>query len=280
MTRSGGGPDHAGSIDGLRATLDGIAAAGRTVGLWWRDDDLERPTPALDALLDALGGHGIAPALAAVAGRLTPEAVAALAGSSARLFVHGWLHADHAAPGARKSEFGPERPAQVRLAEVAQGRQRLAALAGDRALACFVPPWNRLGDDLLGRLGEAGIAALSGFAPWTRPAPAAAVPRLDAHVDLVDWRGTRLALPAEVAAAALEARLRPPRSGDPAESPVDGPIGILSHHLVTGAAAWREWRPLLVALCGHPAVRWLDPAAALAAVGAVAGAGNETWRTG
>lgn len=272
-----------GGVDRLRAALDGLAAAGRTLRLWWRDDDLERPTPALDDLLAALGEHGIVPAIAAVAGRLEPAAVAAVAAGPARLFVHGWLHANHAGAGAKKSEFGPERPVEERLAEIAEGRRRLAALAGDRALACFVPPWNRIGADLPDRLGEAGIAALSAFAPPARPAVAGAVPRLDTHVDLVDWRGGRLPLTADAAAAGLADRIRPAIPAENRESPVDGPVGILSHHLVTGADAWRAWRPLLAVLSGHPAVRWLDPAAALAAVGVTpapgSGAGNQTRRT-
>lgn len=272
----------AGGVDQLRAALDRVAAAGGTVRLWWRDDDLERPGPALDTLLGTLGEHGIVPALAAIAGRVTPEAVAALAGGPARLFVHGWQHSNHAGPGGRKSEFGPERPAEARLAEIAEGRRRLDRLAGDRALPCFVPPWNRIGDDLLHRLGETGVTALSGFAAPGRTVPAAAVPRLDTHVDLIDWRGGREPLPGDAAAAALAARIRTPASGECHESPVDGPIGILSHHLVTGAAAWRAWRPLLALLAGHPAVRWLNPAEALtAALGApAAGTEDETRRVG
>lgn len=265
------------AVDRLREVLDAVGGRGGRVDLWWRDDDLERPTPALAALLEALGEHGVAPALAAVPGRLVPEAVAAA--GAARLLPHGWLHADHAGPGAKKSEFGPERPLDARLAEIAAAWGRLSALAGDRALACFVPPWNRIGADLPGRLRETGVAALSAFVPpRRRPAPAA-VPRLDTHVDLIDWRGCRAPLPAEAVAAALAARIAAPIAAPPAErheTSVDGPIGILSHHLVTGAPAWRAWRPLLAMLAGHPAVRWLDPEAALAAVGV----GTETRRTG
>lgn len=258
-------------LDRLRATLDALAEPGGSVGLWWRDDDLERPTPALGALLEELAGHGIVPALAAVSGRVESAAVAALAGTPARLFVHGWMHANHARPDDKKSEFGPERSLDVRLAEVADGRRRLSVMAGDRALACFVPPWNRIGDDLLHRLGAAGIVAVSGFAPWGRAASAAGVPRLDTHVDLIDWRSDRTPLPTEAVAAALEDRISTRLATARHETRVDAPIGILSHHLVTDAAAWRLWRPLLVALASHPAVRWLDPAAALADAGAETG---------
>ena len=279
MTAAAGG-----ASDRLRATLDSVAGAGRTVALWWRDDDLQRPTPELDILLAELGGHGIVPGLAAVAGLLVPEAVE-VAGAG-RLLVHGWRHLNHAEPGTKKSEYGPERPLDVRLTEIAEAWRRLAALGGDLALSCFVPPWNRIGDDLPGRLGETGIRVLSGFAsPHRAPVPAA-VPRLDTHIDLVDWRGGRVPLSAEAVATALDARIRATGSCDSHDSPVDGPLGILSHHLVTDAAAWAEWRPLLALLAGHPGVRWLDPAAAMAAVGVGSprapgsGAGNETRRTG
>ena len=266
----------------LLATLDAVGATGRTVALWWRDDDLERPSVRLDALLGAVAEHGIVPALAAVAGRMLPETLGALQASPAPLFVHGWRHADHAAAGAKKAEYGPERPLEVRLAEIAEGRRRLSALAGDRLVACFVPPWNRLGADLLGRLRETGMTALSGFAPWAgAPAPAD-VPRLDTHVDLIDWRNGRTALTAAAVAAALETRIRAAARPGCRESSMDGPIGILSHHLVTDPAAWRAWQPLWAATAGHPAVRWLDPRSALAAVAPVASvdAGNDVRRIG
>lgn len=266
----------------LLATLDGVGASGRTVGLWWRDDDLERPSPALDALLGALAEHGIVPALAAVSGRLEPEAVDALRGNPAPLFVHGWRHLNHAADGAKKAEFGPERPLAVRLAEIADGRRRLSALAGDRLVPCFVPPWNRLGADLHGRLRDTGVTALSGFAPWDRPSAPADVPRLDTHVDLIDWRAGRTALAVEAVAAALERRIRAAVWDRDRQSAMDGPVGILSHHRVTDAAAWQAWRPLWSALTGHPAVRWLDPTSALAAATPTPSldAGNDVRRLG
>jgi hypothetical protein len=258
-------------VDRLCSTLDAIGAVGGTVDLWWRDDDLERPSAALDVLLGALGEHGIVPALAAVAGRMVVDVLPALEGTSARLFVHGWMPADHSATGAKKSEFGPERPIEARLAEIADGRRRLAALAGDRLVPCFVPPWNRLGDDLLDRLGGTGVMALSGFAPWHRPSAPSDVPRLDTHVDLIDWHAGRVPLTVEAVASALEVRI--PQHV--------GPIGILSHHLVTQAGTWQAWQPLFAMLSRHAAVRWLDPTAALAAVTTtpVVEAGSDIRRT-
>ena len=117
----------------LARALDAAGAAGHDVNLWWRDDDLEAPSEALDHLLAALAPHGIVPALAAIPARLVGEAVAALEGSDAVVFPHGWTHANHA-PGAEKSsEFGPHRPITDRLTDCRDARLSLSVIAGDRA---------------------------------------------------------------------------------------------------------------------------------------------------
>ncbi len=244
------------AVDALRRDLDACAARNQRLRLWWRDDDLQRPGEALDRLLDALGEHAISPALAAIPHGLEPAAVAALDGTSAALFVHGWCHANHAPADEKKSEFGPHRPLVDRLAEVERAWTRLQSLAGGRAVSCFVPPWNRLGDDLAAALGRTGMTALSAFAAAGKAPARAGVPRLDTHVDLIDWRGGRRALPAEAVAAQLVRHVG-----------VDGPVGILSHHRDTGGRDWAEWHGLFSILGAHPAVQWLSPTEALASVG-------------
>ncbi|MDF1793475.1 MAG: polysaccharide deacetylase family protein [Thalassobaculaceae bacterium] len=239
--------------DTLSTYLDGRT---RPLELWWRDDDLETPSPALSVCLEALSGAGITAAFAAIPSGLTAGAVETLTGTGSVLFVHGWTHTNHAPPGDKKCEFGTGRPLPTRLAEIARGRERVQALGGGRAIACFVPPWNRLGDDLLPTLGRAGISALSAFAAPTRSPPPATVPRLDTHVDLIDWRGTGGAISdAEFVERLLQ------------HDGVDGPVGILSHHRVTEPGAWATWRPILKRLDDHPAARWLTPVEALGRVG-------------
>ncbi len=61
---------------------------------------------------------------------------------------HGWRHANRARSG-KKSEFPSGLSASVAAAEIAAGRDRLAALFGSRALPVFVPPWNRFAPELL-----------------------------------------------------------------------------------------------------------------------------------
>lgn len=242
--------------DALATYLDRRADQDRPLDLWWRDDDLETPSDELSTCLNALGEAGIAAAFAAIPKGLTAEAVAALDGTGSVLFVHGWAHANHAPAGEKKSEFGPARPLSDRLADIARGWDRLDAIGGERAVACFVPPWNRIGDDLLPVLGEAGIAALSAFASLKHPAPEASVPRLDTHVDLIDWRGTG----GPISGDGFVARIIE-------HDGVDGPVGILSHHRVTDPGAWNAWRTILRQLSDHPAVRWLSPGETLARVG-------------
>lgn len=253
--------------DTLTAFLDRRAGEDRPLALWWRDDDLETPSGELSGCLEALGEAGIAAAFAAIPTGLTSAAVAALEGTESVLFVHGWAHTNHASTGEKKCEFGTARPLAERLAEIAQGWDRLRAIGRERAVACFVPPWNRIGEDLLPRLGEGGLTALSAFASPKRSAAPAAVPRLDTHVDLIDWRGTG----GPISDEALSARIIE-------QDGVDGPVGILSHHRVTDPGAWTAWRPILRRLSDHPAVQWLSPGEALARVGVKPGHGGAVER--
>ena len=108
---------------------------------------------------------------------------------------------------------------------------------------------------------------MSGFVGMGRTPRPASVPRLDTHVDLIDWRGTRAPISVDGAAAALAAWIERKLAKDD-DTGVDGPIGILSHHRVTDRAAWASWVPLLALTAAHPAVRWLCPREALSMVGA------------
>jgi hypothetical protein len=242
-------------LDPLLRHLAARAEAGRVLTLWWRDDDLETASDRLDACLDALGEAGVVPAFAAIPDGLREDGIAALRGSAAPVLVHGWSHANHAPAGEKKGEFGAHRPLDDRLQDVARGLTRLQAMAGDRARAWFVPPWNRVAPDILPHLRGIGIEAVSAFASRSRAPAPASVARLDTHVDLIDWRGS--GGPVSVSAL-VEAICR--------QDGVDGPVGILSHHRVTDRGAWSAWRPVLRVLSDHSAARWLEPARALAHV--------------
>ena len=229
-----------------RPLVDEIARradSGRPLRLWLRDDDAVEPTAALDRLLALTEAHDIATLLAvipaftgaALAGRLAEE-------DRVHVAVHGWAHENHAGPGEKNQELGAHRPAEKVLAELRDGFARLAALHAQRFVPMLVPPWNRIAPAVVAGLPGIGFAALSVFGPQ-RPAPLAV---LNTHVDIMDWRGTRGGRPAEAVIADL---VRLSRAQE-------GPVGLLTHHLVHDAAAWNVMALVFEATAGRPGCAW------------------------
>lgn len=233
----------------LATELDRWAEAGRTATLWWRDDDAVRPTPALERLRATAGAR---PVVVAV----IPAGAESGLGPwldhwpGAAVVQHGWRHLNHAPPEGKKAELGADRPADAVLADVAAGRERLAARLGARALPVLVPPWNRIAGDAAARLGEAGIQVLSVHgARRGEPGPR----RVNTHADIVDWRGSGGFVGPEAAVALLTRHLAARRAGivDPGE-----PTGLLTHHLIHGDDVWDFLAEL--AAFDHPALAWPD----------------------
>ncbi|QIB35956.1 glycosyltransferase [Ancylobacter pratisalsi] len=213
----------------LDAALGRARAARRTLDFWWRDDDATEPTPALEALLANRRRWKVPLALAVIPDRATPALAERLATETGvDVLVHGWAHANHAPPGSKKAEFGPHRPMDVMVEQVREGRRRIEALFGARALPVFVPPWNRIDPELAGRLSGAGYRVLS---TYKRRSPAAlpGLTEINTHWDPIDWHGggglveegkllKQLAVLIEDELAAAPGTLEP--------------IGVLTHHLV------------------------------------------------
>lgn len=243
----------------LAGLLDGAAADGRTIAIWWRDDDAVADTAALDRLLGLAAEHAAPLAIAAIPGRIEASLHRKIAREPlASILIHGLDHTNHAPAGEKAAEFGDHRPQAEMAADVARARSVIRAAFGARSLDVFVPPWNRISAFLTSRLPELGFRGLSAFGP---DLPKGAVPGLailNTHLDPVDWRGSRsLAAPNRLSAA-LQAAL----AGDRAFGA--GPIGLLSHHLAFDNALWEFWEHLLADLAQHPAVRLTGLAAILA----------------
>ncbi|BAI76325.1 hypothetical protein AZL_d04990 (plasmid) [Azospirillum sp. B510] len=228
---------------------------GRRCALWLRDDDAVAAGPQLDRLLASCTQADIPLGLAVIPAAAERSLAEALA-DHARVtpLVHGWSHADHAAPGRKKCEFGPERPPELRRAEAARGLSVLRGLFGERLLPLFVPPWNRMAPDMPALLSDAGYRAVSGFGPAPVPARHDGILWVNTHLDLIDWRGTRSAVPLDALLDGLRRELRDRREGRRTPSE---PIGLLSHHRVHDAAIWDLLDRLLDRLAGHPAVEWV-----------------------
>ncbi|MGU3536664.1 glycosyltransferase [Methylobacterium sp. A54F] len=245
--RGSGPAGSAAAWEDLRAALDGVAAQGAVIPLFWRDDDAVTWTPALERLL-ALAGATACPLLVAAIPARADQALAErlAAEPGVRVAVHGLAHANHAPPGEKPAEFGAHRPRAVLRAEAAAALGLARARFGTGLLPVFVPPWNRLAPELAAALPGLGYAGLSAV-------PGPAVPglrRADADLDPIDWRGGRSLIDPERLLLGLARRI----AAEP-----DRPIGLLTHHLAHDAAVWRFVEDLLHGLVEHPAVRPTDP---------------------
>ena len=207
--------------------------AGRTVELWWRDDDATDATPALDRLL-ALHRRTAAPlALAVVPARATPALAERLAGEpGVDLLQHGYGHVNHAVAPEKKSELGAHRPAMLVLGELGAGWLAMERLFGARTLPVLVPPWNRIAPALVPTLPEIGFTGLSTFGARRRAEPVKGLRQINTHVDLIDWTGGRGFVGEEAALAALV------RALGRARIETGEPVGLLSHHLAMDEGAW------------------------------------------
>ena len=248
------------AFDALEHELDRWAALDRQATFWLRDDDACRDSPALRRLLGLAMAHDVPVALAvipALAEATLGEVVARHAGVT--LLQHGYAHRNHAVPGERSGELGRERSVLHRLDELARGRDYLVRAFAGRFAPILVPPWNRIGDDLLPHLAGAGFSGLSRFGPRNAREAAAALAEVNAHVDPIAWRRERQFIGAGVAVERLVAHLRARR-----EHACDGDeaTGLLTHHLVFDDAAWDFVDELLRRTRRHRAAAWCDAAQA------------------
>jgi peptidoglycan/xylan/chitin deacetylase (PgdA/CDA1 family) len=226
--------------------LDQAAAQGRKLVFWWRDDDTEDATPALNRLLELARKHALPLALAVVPKRVT-EALAVRLADEPKVAVlqHGWRHRNYASDGEKKMELGDHRPEDVVIDELARGFDRLRTRLPDKFLPVLVPPWNRIADSIRQQRRLAGLIGLSTIGP----ADSGGRHVVNVHVDIMAWRPPRPLGRAELYAllcGEIERRL----AGD-AE-----PVGIMTHHLVQEEATWNVLDEMLGQIAQHRAASW------------------------
>lgn len=234
---------------GLTERLDALAAAGRTVTFWWRDDDAAVAKPALSRLVDLAGDLGLPLALAVIpepARRSLARRLERNGLERVRVLQHGFRHFNHEPAGARACELGEARPAETVLTELTEGRAKLEGLFGARFLKVLTPPWNRVSPAVAARREEVGLVGLSTFAGLDRSGH-----RLDAHLDPIVWRSTRSYMGDARMLSLLDEEIAA-RTGENA----DVPIGILTHHLAHDDAVWTFVETFLSVAARHPAARW------------------------
>lgn len=243
----------------LITELDIWADSGRQAAFWWRDDDATRPGPALDRLMAVT--DGIPVALAVIPVSAESGLVDFISKNrSISILQHGYAHTNHAPAEEKKAEFGAHRPIPAMLAEIDAGHVRLSSLFGNRFLPIFVPPWNRIATSLVGQLSAGKTRYLSTFGRRDRHA---ALPYLNGHIDIINWRGDRGTLGVDLVLDTLISLLADIRlkSRDSAE-----PIGILTHHRDHDDKGWQFLAELLSVTRAHPGAGWISATEGLTGV--------------
>lgn len=211
--------------------------AGKRPRLWWRDDDARTAAPALHRLI-AQAVRADSPLCLAVIPEGADPSLCAVLAPHERIVVlqHGVRHSDDTGiPSEFEPDAAPERVA-VRLVE------GWSALAGfQRRLPVYVPPWNVLRPNVEKALALSGHQAVSTWGGF------ASAGRVDAHVDLLRWRGgPRFAGRGQVLGRLTEQLRRRRGLGL-----WHDPVGLLTHHLVHDEAAWGFLDELLL----HPLLK-------------------------
>ncbi|HET6157189.1 MAG TPA: polysaccharide deacetylase family protein [Dongiaceae bacterium] len=240
--------------DALARECDEWAAGGRTVELWWRDDDAVQDTPALRRLL-AIADVPLS--LAVIPAGLDASLPAYLKSHhSVSVLQHGFDHRNRAAAGAKKSEFPAIRPWPEVEADLRQGRDRLAAAFGAQFLPVLTPPWNRIDAGHASHLGLSGYRGLTTYLA-RKPGKAPGVNEVNTHVDVIDWHGTRGFLGLAATLGLLTRHLAAKRLG---EADSAEPTGLLTHHLVHDTETWEFLGAFLDWCATRPNIDWRSAA--------------------
>lgn len=245
----------------LFAELDRWQAEGRVAYFWWRDDDAAEVTPALERLLDASRAAAVPLVLAVVPGQASAALSERLAAAKGILAVqHGLVHLNHAVAPEKKNEFPTSRPLEDRLQDLRQGQALMDRLfLRDRLRPVLVPPWNRLGPDIIGQLPKLGFMAVSSFRLRQSYWATDGLIQLNTHIDPVDWRGGDSAAGCRQSLVVARQSLHDIRVG---QVPLQ-PLGLLTHHLRHDAAGWDFITEFLERIAAHPAACWINVDTAL-----------------
>ncbi len=220
----------------LDAELDLWQNAGERPTFWWRDDDCESPTDALRQLIDLSGRYAAPLHLAIIPEQIDP-ALAGLLAASPHVWSlqHGYAHKNHEPKGLRASEVGVSRDLSLQEADLREGWRRMLDAGLPNMAPVFVPPWNRIGAQVVPHLTHWGYAALSGFDRRTMRTDPSGLLHLNGHVEPLRWRPDARFAGTEKTLEQCVGHLRERRTG---LADKDEPTGLVTHHLQTPRDVW------------------------------------------
>jgi hypothetical protein len=234
-------------------------AIGERPVFWIRDDDASGVSGQLERLHSISARYDASVGLALIPGLLEAELVAFLRTKSSNFYpmCHGWKHVNHANAD-NPCEFGNGRSHRAACLDATRALQTFLGNFTDTP-AIFVPPFNRIASPMIDALAGIGFCGLSvaprplerriarvinrfDWAPALNIARKGPLPRIDAHVDLIEWKSGS-ARDLAVVADVLVGQLRLRRNGF---LPIQTPIGLLTHHRVHDERTWSLLESLIV----------------------------------
>lgn len=228
--------------------------AGETPTFWWRDDDTNGPSDALQRLLALSARHDLPLHLAVVPKGLSPELASCLRSMPHVLTLqHGYAHCNNEPAEARASEIGENRALAATLSDLRAGWEILTAAELPGLLPALAPPWNRIGDKVLPHLPALGYRLLSTMHARSTAEPVPGLKQVNIHFDPIRWKsGPEFRGVAGILRGITE-HLYLRRLGlvDKTE-----PTGLSTHHLQTSDEVWGFLETLLERLSRPDAGRW------------------------
>ncbi|MEP1765647.1 MAG: polysaccharide deacetylase family protein [Sulfitobacter sp.] len=218
--------------------------------IWWRDDDAISRTDALDQLASLAAQTQMPIHIAVIPDHITPSLRPLLAQHPLLVpVVHGWRHVSHAPDGQKNAEFGHTRPDGG--PELKRAMDEMDRHFGADLIKMFVPPWNRISDDLVSKLSTLGYSSLSTYGPRKQVFAAPKLIQINTHIDPIFWRGDRGLCDPELLISGITTTLKDRREG---RTDATEPLGLLTHHLVHTADIWSFSADLMLVLLEGGAV--------------------------
>ncbi|MEP1767943.1 MAG: polysaccharide deacetylase family protein [Sulfitobacter sp.] len=219
----------------LDAELAAWQASNLSPRLWWRDDDAQTVTSALERLLGLSERYAVPAHLSVIPDGLQPDLAMRLRDTDhVYVLQHGLSHVNHEPKGSPASEVGNTRDLALQKADLARGWDILKGADLPRLLPAFVPPWNRIGDATRARLADWGYTFLSTYDGRGDAAPVAGLTHINAHLDPIRWKYNNVFRGTDKMLTMLVEHLHIRRLSS---APTD-PIGLVTHHLQTEDAVW------------------------------------------
>ena len=243
-------------FDPLLNELDQWNFNGEEATLWWRDDDAQQTSPALDRMLGLSDRFNLPLSIAVIPDGMESSLALSLSShSQVSVLQHGFSHHNFADPDEKKQELGLHRDINEVMVQLQNGFDIIQKSFVEKFVPIMVPPWNRIVEPVQRSLPEIGIMGLSTYGPRINPEPVEGMWQINTHVDIVDWKNEKKFAGAISVIDSLVRHLSGKRSGeyDAAE-----PTGLLTHHLVHHENSWLFLAQLFELMDDHPAVTWLS----------------------